>query len=151
MILSMPTRPWTPDAMYPLRYVSVDDGIDLGYLFTEAATLPQSGSPANLSGWMDNALAILRGDYGKLLDACSFVVTSRAGLMGAILVVKRGDTPFIQQLAVQPLHQRQGIGSMLVAAAIDGLHASKYPEVQVDVEPNSAHASMLMNQGFMQK
>lgn len=148
LILAAPTRACTVDSVYPVRYVSRDDGLDLGRLFDQGLSLPHPAMPAHLSGWIDAACATLAGERGTLLDGCSFVVEGRQNIIAAILVVARAGAPVITDLAVAPLYQRQGIGRALVAASLDALHAAQYLTVRATVVPHSAHANLLQQYGF---
>lgn len=137
------------DCAYPLRYVAPDDGFDLAQLFVQTPSLPQPDPPQHLGAWIDRTLATLRGDSGTLLDGCSFVVEGRSGIIGALLVVLQAGAPRIVDLAVAPTFQRHGIGTALVAAALDGLHGARYPAVAATVAASTPHESLLLNCGFM--
>ena len=142
------TRPWNVESAYPLRYVSHHDAIDLGRLLVEAPSLPRPGSPSTLSGWIDAMFAVLNGAHGTLLDGCSFVAEGRGGILAAVLVVAQAGSPQLIDLAVAPFYQRQGLGTALVGAALDALHATNYPQVAATVADPSAHARLLAWCGF---
>ncbi|MBM7845886.1 GNAT family N-acetyltransferase [Herpetosiphon giganteus] len=143
------TRLGVLDAPYPLRYLSTDDGVDLGRL-VHAAGLPLPNEPTpTLSACIDWAFAALQGEYGRLLDACSFVIETRSGLLGAIVVVKQANTVEILQLAVDQAFQQQQFEQALLSTALNGLAQARYPRVQVRVLANSSQAHFFTNHGFM--
>ncbi len=146
--LTAPTRPWLVESVYPLRYISPNDALDLGRLLVEAPSLPRPASPSNLSGWIDATFAILSGQHGTLLDGCSFVVEGRGGILAAVLIVAQAGQPQLIELAVSAFYQRQGLGTALVGAALDALHSAHYPQVAATVAADSAHARLLTNCGF---
>jgi GNAT superfamily N-acetyltransferase len=146
--LTAPTRPWLVESVYPLRYVSRNDALDLGRLLVESPSLPRPASPTNLSGWIDTAFALLNDEHGTLLDGCSFVVEGRGGILAAVLIVAQTGQPQMIELAVSSLYQRQGIGTALVGAALDALHAAHYPLVAATVTAVSAHTRLLTACGF---
>ncbi|WP_110514740.1 GNAT family N-acetyltransferase [Herpetosiphon llansteffanensis] len=147
--LHMATRLGVLDAPYPLRYLSTDDGVDLGRL-VHAAGLPLPNEPTpTLSATIDWAFAVLQGEYGRLLDACSFVIETRSGLLGAIVVVKQANTVEILQLAVDQAFQQQQFEQALLSAALNALAQARYPQVQVRVLANSSQAHFFTNHGFM--
>ena len=146
--LSAVTRFLAVDCAYPMRFVGLDDGLDLGQLFVQTTSLPQAGSPAHLSGWIDRALATLRGDQGTLLSGCSWVVEGRRGIIAALLVVAQAGAPRIVELAVAPTYQRHGIGTALVAATLDSLHGAQYATVAATVIANTLHEHLLRTCGF---
>lgn len=147
-ILTAPTRPWIVESVYPLRYISPNDALDLGRLLVEAPSLPRPSSPSNLSGWIDAAFAILSGQHGTLLDGCSFVVEGRGGILAAVLIVAQAGRPQLIELAVAPFYQRQGLGTALVGAALDALYSAQYPLVAATVTAASGHARLLTSCGF---
>jgi GNAT superfamily N-acetyltransferase len=146
--LTAPTHPWLVESVYPLRYVSHNDALDLGRLLVESPSLPRPGSPTNLSGWIDAAFAILNGQRGTLLDGCSFVIEGRGGILAAVLIVAQAGKPQLIELAVSSLYQRQGLGTALVGAALDALYAAHYPLVTATLTAASAHARLLTYCGF---
>ncbi len=147
--LSIATRLGVLDAPYPLRYLSIDDGVDLGRLLHAAGVpLPNDLKPT-LSTTIDWAFAALQGNYGRLLDACSFAIETRSGLLGAIVVVKHASTIEILQLAVDQAFQQQQFEQVLLSAALNGLAQARYPQVQVRVLANSSQAHFFTNYGFM--
>ena len=117
------TQPWLIDAAFPLEYVQLDDGVDLGRL--GLAALP--GELPTLADWIEAMLDVLGSAQGTLLDGCSFVARSRAGLLGASIVLLRDGAPWLTHLLVRPEHQRQGLGTALLAATFTALERARYP------------------------
>ncbi|HEY1012566.1 MAG TPA: GNAT family N-acetyltransferase [Herpetosiphonaceae bacterium] len=124
-VLSADTHDWPAASAFPLEFVQLDDGVDLGRLALAAA--PPGAGPATLADWIDRMLLLLGSGEGTLLDGCSFVARSRTGLLGASLVVLRDGEPWLAQLLVAPAYRRQGLGTALLAASLTALGRARYP------------------------
>ncbi|MFG1478896.1 GNAT family acetyltransferase [Xanthobacter sp. V4C-4] len=84
----------------------------------------------------------------------STILTAKAGgrLVGSVMVGHDGHRGWIYYLAVAPDQQRQGLGSLLTAAAEDWLRARAVPKLMLLVRPdNAAVRSFYHAEGFIEE
>ena len=89
------------------------------------------------------------GEYGPLLDDCSFVVEDRERIVGASMTTLFDSDPFLTYLVVDPEMQRRGIGTFLVAASGNALLSAGYARLDLFVtEANEPAVNLYRKLGF---
>jgi ribosomal protein S18 acetylase RimI-like enzyme len=89
------------------------------------------------------------GEYGPLLDDCSFVVEDRERIVGASMTTLFDSDPFLTYLVVDPDMQRRGIGTFLVAASGNALLSAGYARLDLFVtEANEPALNLYRKLGF---
>lgn len=151
VIMAAATSEWDVGGGRLVQYPQPEDAIDLGRLLSAATPLPRSTQPQGLGAWIDYAIGLFSHQQGTLLTGCSFLVPSRQGLLGAIIVVREGQQAWIRDLAVEPGFVRQGIGTVLLHHALRALHRSGYEQVRVSSPSDTPHAQLLARWGFAQE
>jgi ribosomal protein S18 acetylase RimI-like enzyme len=89
------------------------------------------------------------GEYGPLLDDCSFVVEDRERIVGASMTTLFDSDPLLTYLVVDPEMQRRGIGTFLVAASGNALLSAGYARLDLFVtEANEPAVNLYQKLGF---
>lgn len=89
------------------------------------------------------------GEYGPLLDDCSFVVEDRERIVGASMATLFESDPFLTYLIVDPEMQRRGIGTFLVAATGNALLSAGHARLDLFVtEENEPAVNLYRKLGF---
>lgn len=74
----------------------------------------------------------MMSDYGTLIaQGVVYVVPGEAGLRGLIVILPTPDGMLIENVAVCPTYQRQGIGHALLAFAEEQAHAAGLTEMRL--------------------
>jgi ribosomal protein S18 acetylase RimI-like enzyme len=107
-------------------------------VWEEAGLWPHTGEDR---AWFEVALA--------RNPNCSFVYREGGEIVGAVLGAWDGLRGWIYHLAVRKQHQGQGIGSALLAAAEERLHALGVRQINLMVyEENSLAESLYYRRGY---
>ncbi|MDQ0507557.1 GNAT family acetyltransferase [Xanthobacter agilis] len=84
----------------------------------------------------------------------STILAMKAGptLLGAVMVGHDGHRGWVYYLAIDPDHQRQGLGSLILSAAQDWLRARAVPKLMLMVRPDNADVRAFYHaEGFIEE
>jgi ribosomal protein S18 acetylase RimI-like enzyme len=91
----------------------------------------------------------LGGEYGPMIDHCSFVASHGGRVVAASLVVLSQDRPLLAHLMVEPAMSRKGIGTSLIHASGSALLRAGYAELDLFVtEDNDPAVNLYRKVGF---
>jgi ribosomal protein S18 acetylase RimI-like enzyme len=91
----------------------------------------------------------LGGEYGPMIDDCSFVASHEGRVVAASLVVLSEDRPLLAHLMVEPEMKRKGIGTFLLRASGNALLRAGSPELDLYVtEENAPAVNLYRKVGF---
>ena len=140
---------------WPARPVTLGDGPLLGALMYDAYhdTIDDEGeTPASAVAEIEETL---RGKYGPLLGACSFVIEEDGRALGATIITNWSDErtgtrqPLLAFLMVRPEASGQGMGTYLLSQSINALLAHGERELVLFVTVgNSAAQRVYQKLGF---
>lgn len=140
---------------WPARPVTLGDGPLLGALMYDAYhdTIDDEGeTPASAVAEIEETL---RGKYGPLLGACSFVIEEDGRALGATVITNWSDErtgtrqPLLAFLMVRPEASGQGMGTYLLSQSINALLAHGERELVLFVTVgNSAAQRVYQKLGF---
>ena len=120
-----------------LRPLDAGDGEALGRLLWLAFAGSVDDGYPSLDEARKDARHALRGGWGALVGPGCLAALCGGELVGATVVAAGAGTPsrppWLLYLAVQPAHQRRGIATALLSAAIAGLVAAGQPALCLSV------------------
>jgi ribosomal protein S18 acetylase RimI-like enzyme len=91
----------------------------------------------------------LGGEYGPMIDDCSFVASHEGRVVAASLVVLSEDRPLLAHLMVEPEMKRRGIGTFLLHASGNALLRAGSTELDLYVtEENDPAVNLYRKVGF---
>ena len=91
----------------------------------------------------------LAGDYGPLLEDCSFVVHEGSRIVGASMVTLWEGDPFLTYVVVHPDMKRRGLGTFLMTTSGNALVTAGYSQLDLFVtEENEPAVTLYRKLGF---
>ncbi len=116
-----PVRDNDQGALVELFQRAFDDAIEFAGWPDDAY---QRDARDSIASFFGNSTEGQRRPSGNGRTDASFVVTAGERLLAAVMVrsIRRG--PILEPIMVLPAHQRRGLGSKLLAAALDALHSA---------------------------
>ncbi|HZO91453.1 MAG TPA: GNAT family N-acetyltransferase [Chthonomonadaceae bacterium] len=137
--LTISVGPRPVNASYPLREVTPEDAPALIAAFYEAfrdtceyCDWPDAKIRESASKCITTFFAGQRGEThsASRLAVETATATGREEVIGAALLVRDNDGPYLDMLFVRPHWQRRGLATALVSAAMNALHAAGEPTLR---------------------
>ena len=131
------------------RAIQQSDASALGALMLAAyrGTVDDEGeSEADAIAEVERTLA---GDYGPLLEDCSFAVDEGSRIAGASMVTLWEGDPFLTYVVVHPDMKRRGLGTFLMTTSGNALVTAGYSQLDLFVtEENDPAVTLYRELGF---
>lgn len=128
-LVSMPVRPCSVRSSLPLRPVIPTDKHELIAAdydsFWDSVEYCNWPKPQIRKAARETIEGYFAGDRGKPMSASRVAIETVSGkerILGAALLVRDKEGPYIDSLFVRPEAQRQGIATALVSGAMNALH-----------------------------
>jgi ribosomal protein S18 acetylase RimI-like enzyme len=131
------------------RAIQQSDATALGALMVAAyrGTADDEGeSEADAVAEVERTLA---GDYGPLLEDCSFAAHEGSRIVGASMVTLWEGDPFLTYVVVHPDMKRRGLGTFLMTTSGNALVTAGYSQLDLFVtEENEPAVTLYRKLGF---
>ncbi len=138
-------EPQTLPADFRARAVRADDNEALAVLLYAAyrGTIDDEGD--SFAGALDEIEKAWRGDYGRFLPECSFVVEDSEFFASACLVTffEPHDAPLVVFLMTRPEAKRRGLARLLLQRSMNALLSAGYVRLTLVVTDGNQPAQRL--------
>ncbi|WP_337860482.1 GNAT family N-acetyltransferase [Ferroplasma sp.] len=92
---------------------------------------------------------LFNGDYGEIINECSFVLKNKGKISGAVVSSKLGfDRAFIVSIFVKRVYRKKGMGKFLLFTALNRLKALSYHYVFLWVNSENFAQDFYSHYGF---
>jgi ribosomal protein S18 acetylase RimI-like enzyme len=132
--------PQSPDNRWPCRAAELADAPALGALMLAAyqGTIDYDGETPEQAE--QAARAMLAGEYGALIEGCSFVTERDGQPIGASIITLWNGAPLVCDIMVHPSWKNRGLGTFLLRQSAGALFARGYPNLRLFVTHGNDNA-----------
>lgn len=128
------------DTTWPYRTIAMADVPALGALMLAAYQNTIDYEGETLEQATDAARDTVVGQYGLLLERCSFLSEQAGHLVGACMITLWNDMPLVSNVMVHPECKNRGLGTFLLMRSAAALFEQGYRELRLYVTEGNASA-----------